>query len=115
LKRLVEALRSAHKIELLVIVLFLCILLLLFSGNQGSNPDWQAEGDELRMQRLLSRIQGAGKVSVMLAEDEQEGIIGAVVVSPGADDVRVMLELQRAVQALTKLEIEQIEIVKSER
>ena len=43
-------------------------------------------------------------------EDTPEG---AVVAASGAGDARVVLELQRAVRALTGLELEKIEIVKS--
>ena len=64
-------------------------------------------------QRLLSGIDGAGKVSVMIAQGSDGEIGGVVVVSSGADDIRVKLELQRVVRTLTGLELEKIEIVKS--
>lgn len=71
------------------------------------------DSDELRMQQLLKSINGSGKVTVMLAKDEQNQITGAVVVSSGADNIRKMLEMQRVVQILTGLQLEDIEIVKS--
>lgn len=111
MKRLMEALGSARKIEILLIAAMLCIMLLLCLNNPAQ--DMQESGEEARMQRLLSRIEGAGKVSVMIAEDAEGCIRGAVVAAQGAEDVRVALEMQRAIQALTGLELNQIEIIKS--
>ena len=64
------------------------------------------------MQRILSKIDGAGRVHVMIARDDGGDCTGVVVVASGAEDVEVMLRLQRAVQALTDLELSQIEIVR---
>lgn len=111
MKRLMEAFGSARKIEILLIAAMLCIMLLLCLNNPAQVA--QDEGDEARMQRLLSCIEGAGKVSVMIAEDENGCIRGAVVAAQGAEDVRVALEMQRAIQALTGLDLNQIEIIKS--
>ena len=69
--------------------------------------------DEKRMERLLSSIEGAGRVSVMISQGTDGEIAGVVVAASGADDLRVMLELQRAVRTLTGLELDRIEIVKS--
>ena len=77
-------------------------------GGGGSGAD----DTEARMERILSRIEGAGRVTVMLSGGEG-AIEGAVVAASGAGDARVVLELQRAVRALTGLELEKIEIVKS--
>lgn len=112
MKQLFEALRAARKIELLVIAAVLCALLLLYMGDGEGGAANEAEA---RMERVLSRIEGAGRVSVMISEGAGGEIVGAVVVAGGADDLHVSLELQRAVQTLTGLELEQIEVAKSER
>ena len=111
MKQLMDALRGARKIEILVIAVMLCVLLVLGMGG-GRETGSAADSEEARLERILSQIDGAGKVTVMLWR-EDAGISGCVVTSSGAGDVRVMLELQRAVRALTGLELEQIEIIKS--
>ena len=111
MKQLLVALKSARKIEILIIAAMLCILLVLCMG--GENIKDGANDEEKRMQHILSQIEGSGRVSVMITHNDDGEYAGVVVASSGADDVRAMLELQRAVKALTGLELEAIEIVKS--
>ena len=109
MKQLVEMLRGARRIEFWIAAAAVCALLALALGG-GANSG--SDGVEARMERILSRIEGAGRVTVMLSGPE-DAPRGAVVAAGGAGDARVVLELQRAVQALTGLELEEIEIVKS--
>lgn len=111
MKQWMDALKSARKIEILIIAAAICALLVL---QMRSGPEPVANADEVRMERILSRIEGAGEVNVMIAADAQGAVQGVVVAASGADDVRVMLEIQRAVRTLTGLELEEIEVVKSE-
>ncbi len=113
MKQLIEALKSARKLEWCILAAVLGILLALGMGS--GLGDGGASTEERRMERVLSNIEGAGRVTVMLSGDEEAGYTGAVVASPGAGDIAVALQLQRAVQALTELELEEIEIVKSGR
>lgn len=108
MKQLFEAFKSARNIEILILIAMLCTLFVMWMGGAV-----QPDGEEARMERLLSGIDGAGKVSVMIAQGSDGEIGGVVVVSSGADDIRVKLELQRVVRTLTGLELEKIEIVKS--
>lgn len=108
MKQLFEALKSARNMEILILIAMLCALFVMWMGGAA-----QPDGEEARMERLLSGIEGAGKVSVMIAQGSGGEIGGVVVVSSGADDIRVKLELQRVVRTLTGLELEKIEIVKS--
>lgn len=110
MKQLFEALKSARRIEILIILAMICVLIVLWMGGDGAN---RSDGEEARMERLLSSIEGAGRVSVMISQGTDGGIAGVVVAASGADDLRVMLELQRAVRTLTGLELDRIEIVKS--
>ena len=109
MKQLGEILRGARRIEFWIAAAAVCALLALALGGGGDSPAYSAEA---RMERVLSRIEGAGRVTVMLsgAEDAPEG---AVIAASGAGDTRVVLEIQRAVRVLTGLELEKIEIVKS--
>lgn len=113
MKQLIEALRSARKIEIFIIAAVVCTLAVLWMGGGAQTATGSEE--EVRMARILSRIEGAGSVSVMIASSEDGAATGVVVAASGAGDVRVMLEMQRAVRTLTGLELDRIEIVKSER
>ena len=104
-----ESLRSVRKIELLILIVFVCTLLVItLSGREAQGTDMEA-----RMSALLSKIEGAGRVRVLLSQDDAGNCTGAVIAAPGADDMRVLLELQRAVRTLTGMPLERIEVVKS--
>ena len=108
MKQLGELLRGARRIEFWIAAVAVCALLALAMGGGNSST-----GDaEARMERILSRIDGAGRVTVMLS-GEEGAVEGVVVAASGAGNARVVLELQRAVRALTGLELEKIEIVKA--
>ncbi|MBQ8507914.1 MAG: hypothetical protein IJ466_10860 [Clostridia bacterium] len=108
----IEALKSARKLEIFILLAAAAILLVLMLGGDG---DSGGNTLEERLERILSSIDGAGRVSVMLMENGEGSCTGAVVSTPAADDISVSLQIQRAVKTLTGLELEQIEIVKSGR
>lgn len=112
MKRLGELLRGARRIEFWIAMAAVCALLALALNRGGARSG--ASDAELRMERVLSRIDGAGRVTVMLSGGE-DSPTGAVVAASGAGDARVMLELQRSLRALTGLDLDKIEIVKSGR
>ena len=109
MKQVFETIKAARWLELAIAAGLVCVLIVLALGSGGESA---ASDEEARMERILSKIDGAGRVNVMLARDGAGACTGAVVVASGAEDVEVMLRLQRAVQALTKLELSQIEIVR---
>ena len=109
MKRLLQAFRSAGRLDLFLITAMICVLLVLYLNGGGGAGDASSEA---RMEKILSEIDGAGRVSVMIA-GEGGALRGAVVAAEGADDMRVYLELLRAVRALTGLETNCIEIIKS--
>ena len=114
MNKLIGALKTVRGIELLALAALMCILIVLCMGNQ--TPEEAALSEEGRVERLLSRIEGAGSVTVMMRRDNATGeVVGVVVAATGADEIKVVLELQRAVRALTGLEVEKIEIIKSGR
>lgn len=113
MKHLLEALRGAKRIEILVITVIVCILMVLWFGAQDNNGYENEE--EARMSRLLSNIEGAGRVHVMISTNSEGENTGVVVVSPGAKNMHVLLELQRTVRTLTGLDLDRIEILQSKR
>lgn len=110
----IETLRSARKLELFILLAVTAILLVLALGGGGDGAQTQTEA-EARLAGLLSKIEGAGKVSVMLRQDGDGSCSGAVIATEAADEIGVVLQLERAVQTLTGLELDRIEIVRAGR
>ena len=94
---------------MLIFVAFICTLIVI---AVSARPVEDASV-ESRMRDILSSIDGAGRVRVMLSEDASGAYTGAVISAEGAENVRVRLEIQRAVQTLTGLSLNRIEVVRS--
>lgn len=98
------------KMEWLVaLVLVLVVLLALWPPQTGSTQQTAADELTARMEAVLSRIQGAGLVEVVISYAASEGNfsaasakvpVGAVIVAQGAGDIRVQMELERAARTL---------------
>jgi hypothetical protein len=86
------------------------VLMMLPAGKsaQGSasSAGAQSTGEEKRMEYVLSGVDGAGEVRVLLSDG------GAVVVCAGADDAAVRLELTQAVKSFTGFGSDRITILK---
>ena len=109
-----NALKTVQKVQWLAVAAAVCVLLMLGMGS-GGKQETVSTAEEIRMERILRGIEGVISVSVMLSYNEQQEKSGVVVAASGRDDIRTMLELQRAVHTLTGLELNQIEIVISKR
>ena len=112
-KRLLDGLRGARRIEwfaALAVAALLAMMLLNISGDGGE----AGTPLELRVERILGRIEGAGRVSAMITQGEDGAVTGAVIVAEGLSDVGTYLRLQRAVAALLDLAPERIEIIGGE-
>lgn len=106
-----EKLRGAHRIELFAALVIAALLALMVINGMDAKPNKGESELELRMERVLSRIDGAGRVSAMITQDEDGRVTGVVVVADGLDDLRTYLCLQRAVEALLGVEAHSIEII----
>lgn len=115
MKKWLETFRGARWLEILLFMAIAAALMLVLAGNDELAGDTAANSDELRMQRILSQIEGVGNVSVMISgnDDGKEKPGGVVVVASGADDLHVNLKIQNAVQALTGLSPSQIQVYAS--
>jgi len=102
-------LRSAHGIQWAAAAILTGLVALIVS-NMGSNA---ATDYERRLQRILASIDGAGEVRVMVHEYDTDlgPRIGVVVLAEGAGDVRVALEIARAVRALTGAQAADVEVM----
>ena len=104
-------LRGARGIEVFAALAVAALVALMLLGG-GAGRDAPDKTDlEARLERILSRIDGAGKVSAMIAEDGDGNPTGALVVADGLTDIKTYLCLQKAVMALVALEPGSIEIV----
>ncbi len=104
-----EKLRGIRHIELWLALLALAACVLL--GGRFSSGQTTLEG---RMERVLSRVAGAGRVNVVLRCDEDERVLGAVIVAEGAADWGVRLALEQAAQSLLGVEITQLDVLAME-
>lgn len=121
---LIARLKGVRQWPVIALVLALSVMALIaLNGAGGGTVEAPGTALEVRMASVLSAIDGAGRVRVLLREKDQaisafsqtEGqlpeVEGAVIVAEGAGDVRVALSLQRAVRALLGIPIERIEVL----
>ena len=112
LQRLSPFLRKDGWILLAVIALgSLCLLL-----GSAENASVALTEEEARLSRILSALDGAGRVEVAVfrsASDADEAVpCGVVVAAEGAGDAAVQLRLSRAISTLLNIDAEQIDIFK---
>lgn len=120
-----KKLKSIKHIEIiLAILLGLIVLLVYFSSTSSlqsnkttvtTSTNIYLQEVENKLENLISEINGAGRVSVMLMSESEENsspqITSAVVVASGASDVFVKLEIIKAVEALLGIKASSIEVL----
>ena len=111
MKRLMDRLRGARRIELfaaLALAALLALMLIDLGGSDGGEPRTELES---RVERILGRVEGAGRVSAMVTQDGDGAVTGVLIVAEGLADVQTYLRVQRAVSALLNVEAAKIEII----
>ena len=111
IERIRERLRGARRLELYAAAVALALLGLIALRSAPGGVTVQRTELEARLERVLSRIDGAGAVSAMINEDADGTVIGAVVVADGLSGVRAYLQLQRAVRAALDIEVSRVTII----
>ena len=116
------ALKGAKRMGWIAVVAVAAAILIILAGQ--AEPAGDRTALEARMEAVLSSVRGAGRVRVLVAEDEsaqafassdaQKAARGVVIVADGADDLRVALELSAAAQALLGVEADKIQVLKME-
>ncbi|MDD2445665.1 MAG: hypothetical protein PHX09_02525 [Clostridia bacterium] len=130
---LFKKLKSIKHIEIILAILFGLIILLVYFSSAFSAPDnvktktgenativsaYITEVED-KLANILSKINGAGNVSVMImVEEETEletatlpSVASIIVVAQGASNVWVKLEIIKAIEALLKLSSSNIEVL----
>ena len=90
----------------LLALLAVAALVLLAPGVRTSDVRSETEA---RLERVLSEVEGAGRVKVMVFEGK-DGQTGVLVVAEGARDVSVRLRLQKAVQTVLGIDNARIDV-----
>ncbi len=115
-----DKLKGARQLPLLALVLLLGVAALLYlNANPTTAQPRGGTALEARMAQVLGKVEGAGKVHVLLREtvaasttDGAQLADGAVIVAEGAGEIKVQLALQRAAKALLGVPLERIEVLK---
>ena len=110
MKALINHLKAARHIEFFAALIVLALIAMLFLNAQDT-PTESASPLEQRLERLLSSMDGAGRVRVMVTEGDDGHIAGVVVVAEGLDSVRTALEMQSAVKTLLDIDTSRVQII----
>lgn len=109
--------------SMLLIALLLCASALIMLPSLQDADGSAMTNEEKRISTALSRIAGAGETRVAISYSAQEsGTLtngrtvpsGAIIVSAGAGEIAVRLDLQRAVQTLLGLPAGAVEVFAAE-
>lgn len=103
-----EIIKSPILKKLLGITAVLCVALSVYAV-MGTAAD-ESESLSKEAERILSRIEGAGEVGVMIYETGGK-IEGVCVISEGADDISVRIRLQSAVTTLLGVDNARVEVL----
>ena len=118
MKKAVEFLKqNKNAVIVLVLLVALIIIAASLNGNIGflsSSTEVNASTEnksetEIKLQRILSEIDGVGKAEVMISEGA-DGIEGVIIVCDGADNLMTRNDILKAVSTLLKVKANNIAI-----
>lgn len=126
--------KTIKNIEIIIGIVIICLIVLIYSsvtakaadtkpsiGSKDSSAYGTSASElEKRLSEILSEIDGAGTVSVMITQEESKEvgqaandkamIKGVVIVADGADDIRVRISLTTATKTLLDVNANSIQI-----
>lgn len=140
-----EKLKNIKHIEIYITIIFAIILILIFLSSTGSNKKATSYSQsktsytqdttissytndiENKLENILSQIEGASNVNVMITLDMEGTVIennniqtstfpkvkGVVIVAKGVDNTLVKMNILKAVQAVIDISSGRIEILSS--
>lgn len=124
-------LKSIKNPEVIVALILVALALIIYSGYTSSSQQTVAQTDEtsteleLRLANVLSQIDGAGEVQVMIyfadetdatssnffsSSAEKGEIVGVIIVAEGADDIATRLKLLQATETALAVDSKQVQI-----
>ena len=110
LKTIVQSIRAARHIDLILLIVLACVLGLLLYGGTDRSPAGKTD-TEARLERLLEGMDGVGDVDAMISLDGDGNPVGAAVVAGGELGVRERLEIQSAIKALLDIDLQRIRVI----
>ena len=96
-------------VSLLAVVLMFAIWQVFYKESGNSNAASIGNESEKRVAQILNQIDGVGDVEVLVSETE-DGVMGAVVVCDGANNLRVVMDIQEAVSVSLGVKKENIKV-----
>lgn len=111
--KLFQKLKSIKHIEIIIAIIFAVIVLLIYLSSVNPVKRTQSSAStnlETRLESILSDIEGAGNVSVLINNTDNQ-IDGVIIVASGADNVFVKMNILKAVETVLKIPTAQIEIL----
>lgn len=113
---IVQKLKNIKHIEIIIAVIFGIIIFLIYlsttSFSTTTSSDTSQTQFEQRLSDILQDIEGAGNVSVFVNTNETtDEIIGIIIVSSGAEQTSVRLNILKAVQTVLSVPTTNIEIL----
>ena len=123
LQKIKRDLRSLSKRDVMICIAVMVVVVLLCFNKSNTTQSPPQNDDsvaatadsttplEQRLASTLSKIDGAGTVSVFInTDDEANDVIGVVILSHGADTPHVRIQLQLATQTALGIEPSRIKI-----
>ena len=140
----IEKLKNIKHIEVYITIIFAIILILIFFSSIGSNKNKSISYSnsntsqettitsyvndlEVKLEQILSQVQGASNVNVMVSLDMSTATVkdnivqtetfppskGIVIVAKGVENTAVKMNMLKAVQAVIDISSGRIEILSS--
>lgn len=118
MKQWTEKLKGLRPVHLMIAAVLLCLMLYAFPAEDKSGMT----DAESRISRTLSMIKGAGKCSISIWYQEESSPFsdgngqpaGAVILSQGARDMAVRLQLMQAASTLLGIDENRVAIFQME-
>lgn len=120
---LVVKLKKIKNIEFILCLFIIAIALLLYSGLTkqsktdtpvSSTTSASQSSDEVRLSEILSAIDGAGEVNVMITHTDGK-ISGVLVVASGAKDLSIRLKLLEATKVALNVNADIVSVYASNK
>lgn len=107
----------SKKLRLVISAIIIALALIIYSGVSEKKTEEAStvmDEEETRLSKVLSSIEGAGQVEVMIVRED--GVVtGVLVVAEGAKDIGVMLKLLDATSTVMGVDKSVVEVYQMEQ